>query len=351
MPGGGGVTIPAGTVLTTTQQLYVYAVNDCGMQEEAFMVTIIPTPVIAPVSDVLTCQSYTLPELAVGKYYTGEGGTGTELAAGTVITQTTLIHIFATSDTVPACTAEASFTVLVQPTDAPVADVQTFCGNATVANLVANGDNLQWYASADATTPLAASTPLGTAVYFVSQTVNGCESTRTQVDVVVNTTSLPTGEETQLISAETAPDATIEDIIIEGSNIQWYASPEAVTAGTPLAQGTELVNGATYYATQTVNGCESAFLAVTVEVVLNTDVKQGIKFTYYPNPVKDRLHIISGTTISLVEVYNLQGQKVISQSWNVATGELNMVQLEEANYLVRVYTENNTQSFMVSKGH
>jgi hypothetical protein len=351
MPGGGGVTIPAGTVLTTTQQLYLYAINDCGMQEEAFMVTIIPTPVIAPVSDVLTCQSYTLPQLATGNYYTEAAGMGSMIPAGTVITQNMVIYIFATSGTVPACTSERSFTVAIQPTTPVTAEAQIFCGSATVANLVANGDNLQWYASADATTPLAASTPLETAVYFVSQTVNGCESTRTWVDVVVNTTSLPTAEATQVISAETAPDATIEDIIIEGSNIQWYASPEAVTAGTPLAQGTELVNGATYYATQTVNGCESAFLAVTVEVVLNTDVKQGIKFTYYPNPVKDRLHIISGTTISLVEVYNLQGQKVISQSWNVATGELNMVQLEEANYLVRVYTENNTQSFMVSKGH
>ena len=86
-------------------------------------------------------------------------------------------------------------------------------------------------------------------------------------------------------------------------------------------------------------------------MVLKTDGKDSIKFTYYPNPVTDRLHIISGSTITLVEVYTLQGQKVISQQWNVSTGDLNMVQLEEANYLVRVYSENNTQSFMVAKGH
>jgi hypothetical protein len=46
-----------------------------------------------------------------------------------------------------------------------------------------------------------------------------------------------------------------------GSNIKWYA---ASTGGSALATSTVLVNGTTYYASQTVNGVESATrLAVT----------------------------------------------------------------------------------------
>jgi hypothetical protein len=351
MPAGEGTLIPAGTSLTTSQTIYVYATNNCGGAGESFTVTILTSPVIAPVTNVEVCQSYTLPALIVGNYFTAPNGQGTELQPGDLITQNTEVYIYASNGDVIECTSEVSFTVTINTTSPATASAQIFCGNTTVANLEAEGDNIQWYASADATEPLASTTALETGVYFVTQTVNGCESTRTWVDVLVNITAAPTGESTQVISAETAPDATIEDIIVLGDNIQWYASPEAVEAGTPLAQGTELVNGTTYYATQTVNGCESSFLAVTVEVVLKTDGKDSIKFTYYPNPVKDRLNIISGSNINLVEVYTLQGQKVISQGWNATTGQLNMSQLEEANYLVRVYSENNTQSFMVTKGH
>jgi hypothetical protein len=47
-----------------------------------------------------------------------------------------------------------------------------------------------------------------------------------------------------------------------GFDIQWYSAPPASEL---LGEGTELVDGATYYATQTVNDCESTDkLEVTV---------------------------------------------------------------------------------------
>jgi hypothetical protein len=52
----------------------------------------------------------------------------------------------------------------------------------------------------------------------------------------------------------TAPAKTLTDLVVTGTNIKWYA---ASSGGTELASTTQLVSGAHYYASQTVNGCES----------------------------------------------------------------------------------------------
>jgi hypothetical protein len=83
---------------------------------------------------------------------------------------------------------------------APTASAQTFTGSATVADLVATGSNLKWYAAATGGTALATTTLLATGTYYVSQTSSSCESTRTAVSVTVITFSTP--------SITTAPTAS-----------------------------------------------------------------------------------------------------------------------------------------------
>ncbi len=66
------------------------------------------------------------------------------------------------------------------------AATQTFCGNATIASLTATGTNLLWYANATGGTALTTSNALTTTTtYYVSQTINGCESARTAVAVTI----------------------------------------------------------------------------------------------------------------------------------------------------------------------
>ncbi|MBA4316823.1 MAG: hypothetical protein C0412_00330 [Flavobacterium sp.] len=71
--------------------------------------------------------------------------------------------------------------VIVNVVPAPTATAQSFCDAATVADLVATGTDLQWFDVAVGGTKLATSTPLASGTYFVSQTSNGCESTRAAV--------------------------------------------------------------------------------------------------------------------------------------------------------------------------
>jgi len=70
----------------------------------------------------------------------------------------------------------------------------------------------------------------------------------------------PIGTTSQLFCA--SANKKVSDITVVGSGIVWY---DASTAGTVVPAGTTLVNGTTYYASQTVGGCESiSRLAVTV---------------------------------------------------------------------------------------
>jgi uncharacterized protein (TIGR02145 family) len=78
------------------------------------------------------------------------------------------------------------------PTALPVAQSQTFCASATVADLVATGTSLQWYLSSTGGTALSSTTALVSGTYYVSQTVNGCESTRIAVIVSIISQVTPT---------------------------------------------------------------------------------------------------------------------------------------------------------------
>jgi hypothetical protein len=72
----------------------------------------------------------------------------------------------------------------------------------------------------------------------------------------------PTGSANQTLCT----GATIAQLTANGTAIQWYANP---SGGSPLASTTALVNGGTYYATQTVNGLESTD-RLAVSVTLNS---------------------------------------------------------------------------------
>ena len=150
------------------------------------------------------------------------------------------------------------------PTGSPT---QTFCSadSPAIADLIAVGTGIQWYSSASGGIPLTNPTFLGNGNhYYASQTVDGCESTsRFDVLVTVNTTPFaPTGYASQSFCS--ALPATINDLVASGTAIMWYA---AASGGSPLLLSDLLVNGTHYFASQTINGCESATrLEVTVTI-------------------------------------------------------------------------------------
>ncbi|RZJ31195.1 MAG: hypothetical protein EOO48_02780, partial [Flavobacterium sp.] len=107
-PGGNFSTlIPASYVITSSTQVYVFGqsgtVPNC-TSESSFMVTIYSSPPPVLPSRISRCVSYELSVLPTNyHYYTSANGTGTEIAAGTTITQSETIHVYATSESGIAC--------------------------------------------------------------------------------------------------------------------------------------------------------------------------------------------------------------------------------------------------------
>ena len=132
---------------------------------------------------------------------------------------------------------------------------QIFCiqQNADLNNIAISGSNIKWYDLQVLGNLLPNSTLLidGT-TYYASQTINNCESLRVAVTINIQNTQAPTGIVNQTFCA--TQNVTLSEIIISGSTIKWYANN---TSAIILPNSTLLINGNTYYATQTINGCES----------------------------------------------------------------------------------------------
>ncbi|PJJ10638.1 gliding motility-associated-like protein [Flavobacterium sp. 1] len=143
---------------------------------------------------------------------------------------------------------------------------QIFCvqQNATISGIVISGTNIKWYDAATNGNLLSSTTILQNKTYYASQTVASCESLRIPAVINIQNTSVPTGDLVQNFC--TTQKATIASLSVTGTNIIWY---DNATNGTVLPSTTALVNGVTYYATQTANGCESVNrLAVLVSIVI-----------------------------------------------------------------------------------
>jgi hypothetical protein len=169
------------------------------------------------------------------------------------------LQIIPTSQLFPYadCSSVASANVIInaQPasTVAPTGTAaQSFCSGSTVANLSATGTAIKWYTASSGGTALASTTVLTNGThYYATQTLNSCESAaRFDVTATVTNTATPTGTAAQSFCS----GSTVANLSATGTAIKWYT---ASSGGTALVSTTVLTNGTHYYATQTLNGCES----------------------------------------------------------------------------------------------
>jgi len=141
-------------------------------------------------------------------------------------------------------------------TPAPEAPpLQVVCSGSTVADLEADGNIIEWYAAATGGMPITEETPLvnGT-IYYAAQTPeNGCESVeRTAVTAQFSIIPPPDTDNDIQVFCDSGTVADL-DVIADG-DVTWYATE---TGGTAISEDTALVDGTVYYASQSVDGCES----------------------------------------------------------------------------------------------
>lgn len=264
----GGTQLTAGTLLVTGNYFVSQTIAGCESVRVQVVVTV-TTPVLPTANPQAHCAGATVANLvatgaagATFKWYTALTG-GTELTTGASLAT----GDYFVSQTVNGCeSARKVVAITINTTALATATAQTHCFGATVANLTATGTTggtIKWYAALTGGVQLAGNTLLASADYFVSQTVNGCESLRTPVAITITTTALPTA-----VAQTFCSGATVANLTATGAALKWYT---ALTGGAELTAGTLLVTG-NYFVSQTANDCESARKLVEIVVVATVNV-------------------------------------------------------------------------------
>ncbi|MFN8345790.1 MAG: CotH kinase family protein [Spirosomataceae bacterium] len=150
------------------------------------------------------------------------------------------------------------------------------CQGQLSTPLTAAGTDLKWYSFptdgvGSSTPPTPATVSLGSTSYFVSQTINGCESERTQIDVIVNAKpGAPSATNMEYCQGQTAAPLSAN-----GANLLWYTAPYGGTGliAAPIPS-TASPNLLSYFVSQTVNGCESNRTQINVSVKIRPDKPQ-----------------------------------------------------------------------------
>ena len=259
----GGNVLPEATALTDLTTYYASQTVDGCESDTRLAVTVTVSDPAAPTGDPsqLFCpgDNPTLADIAVTGtdilWYSAPSG-GSSLPSSTALVNGNTYYASQTAGGCESSTRLAVYVTVQAPDPPSGTSPQLFCAynNPVIANLAATGASIQWYAAPSGGSPLSSSAPLvdGT-TYYATQTVDGCESdTRLAVLATVTDPPPPTGNTSQSFCAINNP--TVASLVVSGTSIRWYAS---ASGGSQLSSSTPLVNGTTYYATQTIDGCES----------------------------------------------------------------------------------------------
>ena len=142
---------------------------------------------------------------------------------------------------------------------------------------------------------------------------------------------------------------TLADFVVNGQNLIWYSG---ATGTAVLPSITELVSGVTYYASQTINGCESInLLTVTAGTDLQTPTFELSSLRYYPNPVKDILTVKYSEYIQGLQMYNMLGKLVYNRSTNTSKVAIDMSAMATGTYILQVTVKGITKNVKVIKKH
>lgn len=173
----------------------------------------------------------------------------------------------------------------------------------------------------------------------------------------ITTVNTPTGLSYQSFTN----GQTLSNLVVNGQNIQWYSTQNSCTTASTSKNSTEvtmllpnstpLVDGTTYYASQTINGIESTYrLPITVHSNLSTNEVELDKLRVFPNPTHSTLTLTNDFTIDYVEVYNLTGQKLITKGFASNNDAIIDVSgLTSGVYLLKVYRNEEVKSIQFIK--
>lgn len=118
---------------------------------------------------------------------------------------------------------------------------------------------------------------------------------------------------------------------------------------TGLTPGATLYVGVWKYGTVAPSSTEKGFKISAYDASLGNASFDNAGFAYYPNPVKNVLNLSYSKEISNVDIFNLLGQKVSSNAVNANDAQIDMSNLANGAYMVKVTSDNQVKTIKVIK--
>ena len=242
----GGSPLSTTTALSSGTYYATQTVDDLESDRRAITVTV--EPVVAPqfVGDIRGCGSLTVADLenvGVGLQWYNQAIGGTVLSPTTTLSTGT----YYASRVSGTCESDrTAVDIIISVTPVPDVPDQSFVPGSTYADLDIVGQNLRWYTEPTGGTPFDPQTVISNGTYYVSQTIDDCESDR--VIVQINITSVPDCV-TNITPADGATDVPVD------TNISWGAVAGAtgyrifigtIPGGTDIANNIDVGNAITY---------------------------------------------------------------------------------------------------------
>ncbi|MCB9426995.1 MAG: T9SS type B sorting domain-containing protein [Flavobacteriales bacterium] len=273
------VAVPEGT---TRYQYVLPAIDGCTLGGSSDIISVVasasarPTFTLSAACDEITVSNASpaggtfsfSPAVTDGALINSSNGTITNGTHGTTysVIYTVGGSCGGTSDPM---TADYIGTPVAPTVTTPV----NYCKDATAVALTAKGaagSTLNWYTVATGGTgttsaPIPVTTSVGSTSYYVSQTVNGCESQRTEIVVQV-------GEATATVAnpASTVIDCSGTPITLDGSGssvgqYQWQLNGSDIPSATNYTYSASTAGNYTLKVTD-AGGCTDTSVAITITV-------------------------------------------------------------------------------------
>lgn len=258
--------------------------------------------------------------------------------------------------------------VTVYETQPPTANAnQDFEAGQTLANLNVTGQNLKWYIedqNGDLDLISPNTTMIDETTYYVTQTLNGCESS--PIAITVNLicyapenvdVAVAFGSNTALLTVTWDPPTNIggiQDYYIEVVDITDPNNPIVVHSDSvPIYMSFDIIDDlelnhdfemTIYSVCDGVNGGFST----SETIPFNTDFagthdSSFEKLTYYPNPTRGQVYFENNTPIEKISIYGISGNKVMEVAVEDLRAQLDFSRLSSGTYIAVVQSGEATK--------
>ncbi|MCS3798962.1 PKD domain-containing protein [Niastella sp. OAS944] len=320
----------------------------CGSDGISKTVTVAsPSPPPVVTSPLTYCRGQAASQLtATGTglvwYTSATGGSGSPVAP-TPSTITAGTFTYYVSQTLPNSCESPRVPIIVTVNATPAAPAVTspvlLCENQTASPLTATGTGLLWYTAAtggtnSSTPPTPSTSNTGTTNYYVSQTVNGCESPRAMITVTVGSLPAAPVVNSPINYCQNQPATPLT---ATGTGLLWYTG-QAGGAGSPVAPTpvTSSPGSTTYYVSQTTACGEGPRTGITV--IVNASPSAGISYTPTVLCNVANTPATPNAPIAVTQTGNSGGVYTVSPTGlpiNATTGEINPAGAAPGNYTIR----------------